>query len=166
MQLLSEALTIVCLVAIAVAAVALALAIVAICRQRRLEAKYSRLFGHVEGGNVRDALEGYAAQVRQALGETSQALAEVHAVGAQVTGCVQRSGVVRFNPFDDTGGDQSFALALADAEGNGVVLSSLHARGLTRVYAKPLAGWASTYQLTEEENQAIQRARAVGTDGQ
>ena len=50
----------------------------------------------------------------------------------------QRVGLVRFNPFEDTGGNQSFALALLDAEGNGWVLSSLHARTGTRVYAKPI----------------------------
>jgi len=46
--------------------------------------------------------------------------------------------IVRFNPFRDSGGDQSFAIALADGQGNGVILSSLHARDMTRVY--PSAG--------------------------
>ena len=45
-------------------------------------------------------------------------------------------GLVRFNPFDDTGGDQSFALALLNKKNDGVVLSSLHGRSGTRIYAK------------------------------
>ena len=68
---------------------------------------------------------------------------------------LQHMGVVRFNPFHDTGGDQSFAIALVDGHGNGVVLSSLHARDVTRVYAKPLHKWESDYSLTDEEKQAI-----------
>jgi len=67
----------------------------------------------------------------------------------------QHLGVVRYNPFEETGVIQSFALALLDANGDGWVLSSLHARDVTRVYAKPLARWESTYQLTDEEKQAI-----------
>ena len=51
----------------------------------------------------------------------------------------QRIGLVRFNPFEDTGGNQSFAVALLDATGDGFVLSSLHARAGTRVYAKTVA---------------------------
>ena len=46
---------------------------------------------------------------------------------------------MRYNPFEETGGNQSFALALLDAEGDGWVLSSLHARSGTRVYAKAIA---------------------------
>ena len=72
---------------------------------------------------------------------------------------LQRVGVVRFNPFDDTGGDQSFALVLTDAYGNGVVMSSLYRRGDSRLFAKPLTQWQSSYALSAEEQQAIDRAR-------
>ncbi len=72
---------------------------------------------------------------------------------------LQRVGVVRFNPFEDTGGDQSFALVLADAFGNGVVMSSLYRRGDSRIFAKPLTQWQSSYALSTEEQQAIERAR-------
>ena len=51
----------------------------------------------------------------------------------------QRIGLVRFNPFEDTGGNQSFALALLDQQGDGFVVSSLHARAGTRVYGKAVA---------------------------
>ena len=72
---------------------------------------------------------------------------------------MQRLGFLRFNPFRDAGGDQSFALALADQEGNGFVMSSLHSRDVTRVYGKPLVGWESIYPLTDEEKQAIEKAK-------
>ncbi len=71
---------------------------------------------------------------------------------------VQHIGVVRFNPFADKGGDQSFAVALLDDQANGVVLNGLHSRNDTRVYAKPIVGGTSTYPLTGEEKEAISRA--------
>jgi len=72
---------------------------------------------------------------------------------------LQHLSLLRYNPFSHTGGDQSFLLVLADADGNGAVINSLHARDGTRVYAKPLAAWESVYSLTDEEREAITRAR-------
>lgn len=71
---------------------------------------------------------------------------------------VQKVGVVRFNPFKDTGGDQSFAIALLDKDNNGLVISSLYGREGTRIYAKPIERGDSTYHLSEEEKEAIQKA--------
>lgn len=75
-------------------------------------------------------------------------------------GTIRNVGVVRFNPFPDAGGDQSFAIALLDSEGSGVVISSLHARADTRVFAKQIDGGRSRYPLSEEEQDAIRRAQA------
>ncbi|MDP3993852.1 MAG: DUF4446 family protein [Candidatus Doudnabacteria bacterium] len=71
---------------------------------------------------------------------------------------IQRAGVVRFNPFAETGGNMSFAIALLDGKNNGIVISSLHGREGTRVYAKSVAGGKSQSRLTEEEEQAIRQA--------
>ncbi len=78
------------------------------------------------------------------------------------TGTIRNVGLVRFNPFPDAGGDQSFAIALLDAEGTGIVLSSLHARTDTRVFAKPVQTGRSRYPLSEEEQDAIRRALSPG----
>ncbi len=71
---------------------------------------------------------------------------------------VQKVGVVRFNPFKDTGGDQSFIIALLDSNNKGVVLSSLYTREGTRVYTKPIEKGGSTYHLSKEEKEAIAKA--------
>lgn len=71
---------------------------------------------------------------------------------------VQHVGLVQFNPFQETGGDQSFALALLDKQGDGVVVSSLHSRTVTRFYAKPVKGGTATSSLSEEEAKAVQQA--------
>lgn len=75
---------------------------------------------------------------------------------------VQKIGLVRFNPFAETGGDQSFCLAVLDGNDSGFVFSSLHSRENTRIYAKPVKnGKADGYELSAEENQAIKNARKI-----
>jgi len=71
---------------------------------------------------------------------------------------IQHVGVVRFNPFSDKGGDQSFVVAVLDEHTDGFVFSGLHSRSDVRVYAKPVVGGQSTYTLTSEEKEAIARA--------
>jgi len=73
---------------------------------------------------------------------------------------IQKIGVVRYSAFTDTGGDQSFAIALLDSEGSGIVLSSLHSRADTRVFAKPVQAGRSRYPLSDEEQDAIKKALA------
>ncbi len=88
--------------------------------------------------------------------EIYKALDTVHALAHRG---VHRVGFVRFNPFQDLGGDQSFALALLDGENNGVVVSSLHTQNLTRVYAKKVkSGQPSQHPFSAEEKQAIEAA--------
>lgn len=72
---------------------------------------------------------------------------------------IQRIELSRYNPYDDTGGDQSFSLVLLDNKGNGVVITSLHARSGTRVFAKYISkGEAGKYRLSEEERQLVKKA--------
>lgn len=71
----------------------------------------------------------------------------------------QKYALIRFNPFEDTGGDQSFVCALLNGKDNGIVISSLHTRGGTRVYAKPVsAGKAASHQFTKEEKEVVEKA--------
>ena len=75
---------------------------------------------------------------------------------------IQRIGLVRFNPFKDTGGDQSFILALLDGKSTGVVISGLYSRAGTRWYAKKVfEGKGVGHHLSHEEKNAI--AQAIAT---
>jgi len=80
---------------------------------------------------------------------------KIHQIAARG---IQKVGIVRFNPFQDTGGNQSFAIALLDYYNNGLVISSLHSREGTRVYTKPIKKGQSEYSLSEEEKEAINKA--------
>jgi len=72
----------------------------------------------------------------------------------------QKTGLVRYNPFKDTGGDQSFSLALLDSGDSGFVITSLYIKeGRSKVFTKPIKQGKSEYLLSEEEKKAIEKAR-------
>jgi hypothetical protein len=71
---------------------------------------------------------------------------------------IQKVGIVRFNPFSEVGGNQSFSLALLDANNNGIVITSLYSREGNRVYGKPIKNGQSEYPLSNEEKEAIEMA--------
>jgi len=149
------------LVTLLVAVAALAWAGWLYSRLTKVDAGYKALVSGTSGGNLEHILHDHIAQVRA----TQQRLEELEALAHQTDLASRRSlqwlGVLRFNPFNDVGGDQSFALALVDGYGNGVVVSSLHMRDMTRVYAKPLKKWEAEHHLTDEEKQAIANAYAL-----
>ncbi|MFH0859092.1 MAG: DUF4446 family protein [Patescibacteria group bacterium] len=71
---------------------------------------------------------------------------------------IQRVGMVRFNPFNEVGSNQSFSLALLDDNNDGLVITSLYTRQENRIYGKPIKAGNSEYTLSNEENQAIEKA--------
>ena len=72
---------------------------------------------------------------------------------------IQKTGLIRFNPYADTGGSQSFTLAMLDGNKDGILISSLHSRDQTRIYAKLVkAGKAVGYEFSREEQEAITKA--------
>ncbi len=77
--------------------------------------------------------------------------------------CIQKIGIVRYNAFQDTGSDLSFALALLDEKNNGVVLNGIYSREMSNIYAKPVENGKSKYTISEEENLAIEKA--INGDG-
>ncbi len=72
--------------------------------------------------------------------------------------CIKKVSLMRYNPFDDSGGDQSFAVALLDSFDNGIIISSLHSREGTRIYAKPIEKGVSKHHLSDEEKAVLQKA--------
>ena len=74
---------------------------------------------------------------------------------------IQGIETIRFNPFkgEGVGGNQSFATAFLNEDGNGVILSSLYARERVSIFSKPIKKYASEFELTEEEKKAMEGAR-------
>jgi hypothetical protein len=119
---------------------------------------YRELVRDQDGGTLHDRLVGSAEQAVHAAERMSEIEAMHGTLDRRTRRSLQHIGLVRFNPFDDTGSDQSFAIALLDDQRDGVVVSSLHGRTNTRVFAKPVADGSSPHTLSDEESQAIRVA--------
>jgi hypothetical protein len=138
--------------------VLLVLALLQSMRLRRALRAYRALVQGGGEGTLGDVLEthvGRVEDVRSRLEELDQRHADLE---RRSQTSIQHIGLVRFNPFQDTGSDQSFAIALLDDRRDGLVISSLHGRSNTRVFAKPVEGGSSSHALSDEEAQAIRIA--------
>jgi hypothetical protein len=141
--------------------VLLVLAIVQARRIGRLRRRLDSLTRGADGASLDAVLHAHLDKlfaVARELDDLSDRSAVLEAAGRRA---IQRVGLVRFNPFEDTGGNQSFALALTDAAGTGFIVSSLHSRTGTRVYAKAVADGRSDGALSDEEIEALRLALAT-----
>lgn len=140
----------------------LALGIAVVGLIRRVRKLGRRLQSLTRGGDeqsLEDVLGSHLDRVRQVVQEVETVRARTNALERDLQGSFSRVGLVRFNPFEgDTGGNQSFALALLDGRGDGFVVSSLHARAVTRMYAKAVTNGASEAALSDEETEALRQA--------
>lgn len=139
-----------------VALIGLSAAVIVLARKlSRATAAYRSILHESTGTSLGEALDAQASRVESAhqrLTELDQRYAQLE---TRSRGSLQHVGLVRFNPFSDTGSDQSFAIALLDDERSGIVVSSLHGRDGTRIFAKPIRAGQATHSLSAEEQQAL-----------
>lgn len=110
-----------------------------------------------EGGDIKNKLN----EVLRVLDEVarrdkilSRNIRQVALEGLRHT---QKVSVLRYNPYEDTGGDQSFSIALLDGTKTGFILTSLHTRSGTRIYTKAIVEGSSTVKLSKEEEQVLKK---------
>jgi hypothetical protein len=131
---------------------------------RRLKGIYARLTQGAKGNSLEQILLQHIEQVQVTTARMEELDSELHALQHASEYDLQHLGIVRFNPFTNTGGDQSFTLALTDGHGDGALITSLHTRDGTRIYARALHAWDAMH-LGEEERQAIAQARERRNNG-
>jgi hypothetical protein len=141
---------------------ALGIALIAVAYAIALRTQLRRLSSG--GGSIEDTLKTLlreSKEMQEFRGELEEYLKHVE---GRLRTSVRGMGVVRFNPFaNGQGGNQSFAVALLDEKGNGVVFSTLYARDRVGVYAKPIESGASSFELSEEEKEALDKAlKSIG----
>ena len=151
------------MVAVLGALLIVAVVLVALLARRvsRLQRRISALTRDDGGRSLEQILEGHLDRVL-AVDRDLDYLAERTAVLEVASRrALQRVGLVRYNPFEETGGNQSFALALLDADDHGFIITSLHARSGTRIYARALTAGRADSQLSGEEEEALRLARSA-----
>ena len=133
--------------------------IIMIARLSSINKKYKTFLKKLgDGKDIEEDLENYMYRVERVEKQHAEIKGIIDAIDANLTHCIQKIGMVRYNAFKDTGSDLSFALAMLDEKNNGVVLNGIYSREMSNIYAKPVENGKSKYTLSEEEQMAIQRA--------
>lgn len=129
----------------------------------RLASQYAGLTKDTSKKTVMGILETFADELSIAKKDIAKLSEQCDKIEKESQFHIQKVGLLRFNPFNDTGGDQSFILALIDAKETGVVISGLYSRSGTRWYAKKVInGKGVEHELSEEERKSIRIAKENG----
>lgn len=121
-------------------------------------ANYNRLTQGVTDKTLSEVLNNFLKENLKTEEEQKKIRIELKKIREESQIFIQKIGLVRFNSFTDTGGDQSFALALLDGAENGIVITSLYSRTGSRWYVKTIKhGKALEYDLSKEEQQALKK---------
>jgi hypothetical protein len=112
-------------------------------------------FAGSRGVDLQDVIESLQRELSDSRGHTEALEKILLELKDSSSFAVQKLGLVRFNPFNDGGGNFSFSLALLDAHNTGVIFTSMYGREQNRIYTKKIDNGKCEIQLTEEEQQAI-----------
>ena len=124
-----------------------------------LNKKYKKFLEKLgNGNNIEEDLETYMYRVEKVEKQNAEIANYVKTLDEDLTRCIQKVGIVRYNAFKDTGSDLSFTLALLDEHNDGVVLNGIYSREMSNIYAKPVKNGESSYTMSEEEKLAVQKA--------
>lgn len=130
----------------------------------RTVSHYRRLTRGVVAGDLQAILEEYISQAKIVGEELSRLKRVVADIVEGDKHHLQRWAIKRFNPFEDTGGEQSFVLGLFSDKGDGAIISCLHSRSVTRIFAKQVTGWESDrHGFSKEETQLIDKVKNQDT---
>ena len=124
----------------------------------RMSSRLNQVLGDSNGDRLEKQLREYHAKNKEIQVQFKEMTSEHHKLSSIAALSLQKISMVRFNPFGDVGGDQSFSLAMLDGHDSGLILTSIHGRGGTRVYAKPIDLGNSKYSLSAEEKKALNGA--------
>lgn len=121
---------------------------------------YQRLTTGIIKKDLKTVLEKVLKDIKNNEKEIKKILKKCQGIEEKGISHIQKIGFLRYNPFKTTGGDQSFILALLDEHDDGIVITALHSRETTRIYAKPIKGKkAIKYKLSAEEEKVVKGAR-------
>lgn len=111
-----------------------------------------------KGENIEEMLKNHLEKVEFVHKQNEEILNYCRKIDNDFGKTISKIGIIRYSAFKDTGSDLSFTLALLNKHNDGVVLNGIYSREMSNIYAKPIKNAESTYTLSNEEKQAIQKA--------
>lgn len=125
----------------------------------RMEQRLKLLFRGSKAKNLEEHFATLTERVEKLSVGEKDLYARLSATDARLKKSIRNIETIRFNPFPGEGSNQSFAAALINDEGNGMIISSLYSRERMSVFVKPVQNGASEHELTEEEREVLSRSR-------
>ena len=125
----------------------------------KLNDRYKKFMKKIGNGkNLEEDLENFMYKVDRVEKQNVQITNFCKNLDEDLSKCIQKIGIVRYSAFKDTGSDLSFAVALLDEKNNGIVFNGIYSREMSNIYAKPIVGGKCKYNMTKEENDALNKA--------
>ncbi len=122
------------------------------------EKRLKRFFVGKTGKNLEDNIIGLEKDIARLKKAKEDAEKELTIINGKLRKSIRGLETIRFNPFPDQGGNQSFAIGMLNEDGDGVVVSSLYSRERMSIFAKPIKNKKSEYELTAEEREVLKKA--------
>ncbi|MBZ4665233.1 DUF4446 family protein [Mahella sp.] len=138
--------------------ITLIILVINISRTGKLLRKYRRLMRGSDNKNLEALLEEYLARIEGAMETVEELKQHGQQLDRRILRCVQKVAVIRYNPFDEMGSDQSFSIALLDGLNDGYILTGLFGRNASTTFAKPVKAGQSPYALSDEEQEVLNLA--------
>ena len=157
-ELLNPYLMYIVLGLVGVSFILLIIMLITLSKLKKMQKKYQS-FMIKEDVDVEQLLIHYAEQVKDVTVKQDEIREKMNLLNETLKYCTQKVGIVRYNAIEKVGADLSFAIAMLDAEDNGIVLNGIYSRDGSYVYSKPVQDGKSTYQLSDEEKEAIRLAK-------
>jgi hypothetical protein len=144
--------------------ISLAASLVALGFAIAMHIRVSRIFRSASSADIEKLLKLHSKTLEDFIRYEAQSTMYMKSLDERIKKKMMSAETMRFNPFqgEGSGGNQSFSSVFADELGNGVVITSMHTRERTNVFAKPLKNWQSEYELTEEEKESIKNSKLNG----
>ncbi len=141
-----------------IAIVATVFSVITLVLAIRNEIRLRKLFRGKGAKDLESVIQEIMEEIKKIHENEDMMASHIHDSSRKLKKSIRGFETIRFNPFKDQGGNQSFAIAFLNDEGDGVVISSLYSRDRTSVFAKPIKKMASEFELTEEEKEALNKA--------
>ncbi|NLX70284.1 MAG: DUF4446 family protein [Clostridiales bacterium] len=157
-QLIEEYNNYIVIIAVSVSILSLIAVIINSIRTRNIIRRYKRLMRGMDNKNLEAMLLNQIGMIENATTRIENLEQRQKAIVRNLESCLQNVSLIRYNPFEQMGSDLSFSAALLDKKGDGIVLTGLFTRHSSSVYAKPIKSKTSSYPLSQEEMEAIEKA--------
>lgn len=156
-QLVATDAGIVAVAAMGIAVISTVICLVFLISLIKTKKSYKRLTAGIAGGNIEQLLIAVQEQTKKLQTEQQEQRASLSEIRNRLKLMKTKVGITRYNAFSAEGSDLSFTIAMLDEEANGVLLTGIHSREQTYVYAKPVDHGESTYNLSPEEKNTLTR---------